>query len=128
MERVLGIGGVFFRANDPGALAEWYETNLGIDSMKTKFAWEQEAGPTVFTPFPASTEYFGDATQQFMINFRVADLDAMITQLVAAGATVHDNRSQASYGRFVHVSDPEGNRFELWEPGVIPGPDQVDAL
>jgi predicted enzyme related to lactoylglutathione lyase len=63
-----------------------------------------------------------------MINFRVADLDAMIAQLVAAGAMVHDNRSEASFGKFVHVSDPEGNRFELWEPAVIPAPGELDGL
>jgi predicted enzyme related to lactoylglutathione lyase len=116
MERVLGIGGFFFRARDPQALAAWYEQALGITSMATKSSWEQEAGPTVFVPFPADTDYFGSIEQQVMLNFRVPNLDAMLTQLRAAGAVVEDEVSEASYGRFGHATDPEGNRFELWEP------------
>jgi glyoxylase I family protein len=120
MERVVGIGGYFFRAKDPEALAAWYEINLGISSMATRSSWEQEAGPTVFAPFPADTDYFGRRDQQTMLNFRVANLDAMLTQLRAAGASVEDETSDASYGRFGHAVDPEGNRFELWEPSEIP--------
>jgi glyoxylase I family protein len=120
MERVLGIGGFFFRAKDPETLATWYETALGITSMAAKWSWEQEAGPTVFAPFPADTTYFGSMDQQVMLNFRVPNLDAMLAQLRAAGATVEDEISEASYGRFGHAVDPEGNRFELWEPWEIP--------
>jgi predicted enzyme related to lactoylglutathione lyase len=120
MERVLGIGGYFFRARDPEALAAWYEINLGIASMSTGGSWEQEAGPTVFAPFPADTDYFGRRDQQTMLNFRVGNLDAILTQLRAAGATVEDETSEASYGRFGHAVDPEGNRFELWEPSDGP--------
>ena len=120
MERVVGIGGYFFRANDPEALANWYETQLGISSMSTSWSWEQEAGPTVFAPFPADTDYFGRMDQQSMLNFRVTDLDAMLAQLRAAGATVDDEISEASFGRFGHAVDPEGNRFELWEPAEVP--------
>lgn len=120
MERVLGIGGFFFRANDPEALAGWYERNLGITSMSTRWSWEQEAGPTVFAPFPSDTDYFGRMDQQTMLNFRVSNLDAMLAQLKASGALVEDEISEASYGRFGHAVDPEGNRFELWEPGEIP--------
>jgi catechol 2,3-dioxygenase-like lactoylglutathione lyase family enzyme len=114
MERVVGIGGFFFRAADPESLAAWYETNLGIPGLSSG-AWEQEAGPTVFAPFPADTDYFGRSDQQAMLNFRVTDLDAMLAQLRAAGATVEDEISEASFGRFGHAVDPEGNRFELWE-------------
>jgi len=114
MERVLGIGGFFFRAQDPEALAAWYEKALGIPSMATT-SWEQEAGPTVFAPFPADTDYFG-SPQQVMLNFRVANLDAMLAQLKAAGAVVEDDIAEADFGRFGHAVDPEGNRFELWEP------------
>lgn len=111
MERVLGIGGFFFRAKDPEALAAWYETALGITGM----TWEQQAGSTVFAPFPADTDYFGSMQQQVMLNFRVPNLDAMLAQLKAAGAVVEDEIAEASFGRFAHASDPEGNRFELWE-------------
>lgn len=120
MERVQGIGGFFFRAKDPDALAAWYEANLGISSMATKWSWEQEAGPTVFAPFAQDTEYFGNPEQQTMLNYRVADLDAMLAQLRAAGADVEDEIAEASYGRFGHATDPEGNRFELWQPLEIP--------
>jgi predicted enzyme related to lactoylglutathione lyase len=115
VERVLGIGGFFFRAKDPAALAAWYEANLGIPSMATSPTWGQEAGPTVFAPFEADTDYFGRPDQQVMLNFRVADLDAMLAQLRAAGVPVEQTADE-SYGRFGHGTDPEGNRFELWQP------------
>jgi predicted enzyme related to lactoylglutathione lyase len=120
VERVVGIGGYFFRATDPVGLAAWYEANLGITSMATAWSWTQEAGPTVFAPFPADTDYFGGPDQQTMLNFRVPDLDAMLAQLRAGGAVVDDEVSEASYGRFGHAVDPEGNRFELWEPQDVP--------
>jgi predicted enzyme related to lactoylglutathione lyase len=116
MERVVGIGGYFFRAKDPEALAAWYEANLGIAGMASGWSWEQEAGQTVFAPFPADTDYFGRPDQQTMLNFRVTDLDAMLDQLRAAGAVVDDEIAEADFGRFGHAADPEGNRFELWEP------------
>jgi predicted enzyme related to lactoylglutathione lyase len=120
MERVVGIGGLFFRAKDPDALAAWYEQTLGIASMASQWSWQQEAGPTVFAPFPDDTDYFGRPEQQVMLNFRVTNLDAMLAQLRAAGATVDDEIAEADFGRFGHATDPEGNRFELWEPGEIP--------
>ena len=120
MQRVTGIGGFFFRARDPAGLAAWYEANLGISSTDTAWSWSQQAGPTVFAPFPTDTDHFGRLEQQTMLNFRVDDLDAMLEQLRAAGATVDDEVAEASYGRFGHAVDPEGNRFELWQPGEIP--------
>lgn len=120
MQRVTGIGGFFFRATDPAGLAAWYEANLGIPSMDNEWSWTQQAGPTVFAPFPTDTDRFGGLEQQTMLNFRVDDLDAMLEQLRAAGATVDDEVSEASYGRFGHAVDPEGNRFELWQPGELP--------
>ena len=120
MQRVTGIGGFFFRAMDPAGLAAWYEANLGISSTETAWSWSQQAGPTVFAPFPTDTDYFGRLEQQTMLNFRVDDLDAMLDQLRAAGATVDEEVAEASYGRFGHAVDPEGNRFELWQPGEIP--------
>ncbi len=120
VERVLGIGGVFFRANDPTALAAWYHEHLGIDPTPEDAdgePWVQEAGPTAFAPFPAATDYFGRPEQQWMLNFRVRNLDAMLDQLRSAGATVDDEtQTYEGIGRFGWAVDPEGNRFELWEP------------
>jgi glyoxylase I family protein len=117
MERVIGVGGFFFRAGDPRALALWYEANLGIPVFPaTDEWWMQRGGPTVVAAFEAETDHFGRPEQQTMINFRVLDLDAMRAQLRAAGATVSDDIREATYGRFCWATDPEGNRFELWEP------------
>jgi predicted enzyme related to lactoylglutathione lyase len=119
MERVLGIGGVFFRAKDPGALSTWYRDALGIDtySEDSNGVWMQEAGSTVWAPFPADTDYFGRADQQFMINLRVRDLDAMLAQLRGIGTpVVGDVQEMEGVGRFGWVEDPEGNRVELWQP------------
>ena len=116
MEHVRGIGGYFFRAKDPAALMRWYVDNLGLTDFNTE-VWQQEAGPTVFAPFPADTDYFGRRQQQTMINFRVADLDAMLAQLRAADADVDDEiQTMEGVGRFGWVTDPEGNRIELWQP------------
>ena len=119
MERAVGIGGVFMRSSDPAALARWYTENLGVTAYSEESAgtWWQEAGPTVWSPFAADTDYFGRREQGWMINFRVRDLDAMLAQLRAAGATVDDEiQTMDGIGRFGWGSDPEGNRFELWEP------------
>ena len=116
MERVLGIGGYFLRSADPAALAAWYRDCLGLDAGETG-EWQQQAGPTVFAPFEASTDYFGSPAQQTMLNFRVADLDAMLAQLRAQGADVTaETQDMAGVGRFAWVTDPEGNRIELWQP------------
>ena len=116
MERVTGIGGVFFRAADPKALAEWYKVHLGIDGPYGM--WEQAAGTTIFSPFAADTKYFGRPSQQWMVNFRVADLDAMLAQLAAAGITAETRAEWDSpeVGRFARIHDPEGTPIELWEP------------
>ena len=117
MERVAGIGGVFFRARDPKALARWYASNLGIDNgLEGDVVWEQAGGPTVWAPFADDTEYFGRPGQQTMVNFRVRDLDAMLAQLRTAGAQVDEHVEDHEYGRFGWATDPDGNRFELWEP------------
>ncbi|KAA9009816.1 VOC family protein [Histidinibacterium aquaticum] len=124
MEKVTGIGGVFFRANDPAALSAWYRYHLGIDPVSEHGAWSQAPGPTVFAPFARNTTYLGDPEQQFMLNFRVADLGAMMAQLDAAGITVETREEWDSpeIGRFARIHDPEGNPIELWEPapGAIP--------
>jgi glyoxylase I family protein len=122
MERATGIGGLFFRARDPKALAAWYADNLGIPTFNADgegAPWHQPAGPTAFSTFAADTDYFGRPDQQWMVNFRVADLDAMLEQLRAGGATINDEvQTYEGLGRFCWATDPEGNRFELWEPAT----------
>ncbi|WP_372348157.1 VOC family protein [Streptomyces sp. KL116D] len=116
MERVLGIGGYFLRAADPVALGAWYRDRLGLDADENGL-WRQGDGPTVFAAFESGTDYFGSATQQSMLNFRVGDLDAMLAQLRAAGAdVVPETQDMKGVGRFGWVHDPEGNRIELWQP------------
>jgi predicted enzyme related to lactoylglutathione lyase len=116
-ERVTGIGGVFFRASDPAALRAWYASNLGIEmeDFGTVFT-AADGDQTVWAPFAADTDYFGRLEQQLMVNFRVGDLDAMLDQLRKAGVQVDENVHDMEYGRFGWAVDPEGNRFELWEP------------
>ena len=116
MERVLGIGGYFLRAADPEGLAGWYHDCLGLEE-DDHGVWHQEAGATVFATFEAGTEYFGSRAQQVMLNFRVRDLDAMLTQLRDHGAEVaEESQAMEGVGRFGWVTDPEGNRIELWQP------------
>jgi predicted enzyme related to lactoylglutathione lyase len=121
VERVLGIGGIFFRAADPVALARWYRNALGVDAYSDDHdaTWWPDAGPTVWAPFPADTDYFGPSGQGFMVNLRVRDLDAMLRQLRGLGATVVDEVHElAGVGRFGWAFDPEGNKLELWEPAA----------
>lgn len=119
MERVTGIGGVFFRSSDPERLAAWYERHLGVTSASGNMPWQQEAGPTVWAPFPQDSDYLGRPEQQVMVNFRVRDLDAMLAQLRDAGVDPEgDVVEQAGVGRFAHIRDPAGTRIELWEPAA----------
>lgn len=122
---VLGIGGLFFRAQDPEALAAWYAEHLGVgagfgpDGNKTDdpYQWQTAAGPVVFAPFKATTDYFA-ADKQFMLNLRVSELDALVAKLSGAGIHV-ERRAEwdaPETGRFARVHDPEGNAIELWEP------------
>jgi glyoxylase I family protein len=119
-ERVAGIGGFFFRAKDPKALGDWYLANLGIPLSPTAMdspVWKQEAGITIFTPFPETTKYFGDPQKVWMLNFRVHDMDKMVAQLHAAGIEVKLYPSgDPSQGKFARLHDPEGNPIELWQP------------
>lgn len=123
MERVLGIGGIFLKARDPQALAAWYRDHLGIaidqDQTYGTFAAGTAGGApeqAVWSAFPMETTYFAPSTAPFMVNYRVADLDRMLAQLRAAGAVVEEKTQEHGYGRFGWAMDPEGNRFELWEP------------
>jgi predicted enzyme related to lactoylglutathione lyase len=119
MQRVTGIGGFFFRARDPTAVARWYKENLGVDLVPADYnqrPWSQEAGPTVIAPFPIDTDYFGDQGKAWMINFRVRGLEAMVQQLHRSGIQVTIAPESYPNGRFARLYDPEGNPIELWEP------------
>ena len=117
MAQVTGIGGVFFKARDPKALAQWYARHLGIE-LHPAFdgAVFAGAGATVWSVFAADSDYFGSAAQRHMVNYRVDDLDAMLARLRAAGVAVDDRVEEGEQGRFGWATDPEGNRFELWQP------------
>jgi glyoxylase I family protein len=117
MARVTGIGGIFFRAQDPETLKTWYRTHLGIGNYETG-GWAQEAGPTEFSAFKATTDYFA-ADKQWMLNLRVDDLPGLIAQLRGAGIAVEtraDWDGDGSYGTFARIHDPEGTPIELWQP------------
>lgn len=119
MEKVTGIGGVFFRSKNPAELRSWYEDHLGVSTTPTDYEqrpWWQQEGPTVFEPFPKDTAYFDRPTQDWMINFRVRDLDAMAAQLREKGLDVAVDPESYPNGRFARLHDPEGNPIELWEP------------
>jgi predicted enzyme related to lactoylglutathione lyase len=119
VEKVVGVGGVFFKARNPQDLAHWYATNLGVpfDAGQTYGTFTASAGDqTVWSIFPADTRYFGTGPSPYMFNFRVRDLNAMLAQLRASGADVDDKVEEYEYGKFGWVTDPEGNRIELWEP------------
>lgn len=119
MQKVTGIGGFFFKAENPQALAEWYDTHLGIDPVGV-VPWSTSAGHTVFSPFAKDTDYFGRDNQQWMLNLRVENLEAMIAQLKTADIAVetHDEWD-GEYGKFARIHDPEGNPIELWEPPAV---------
>jgi glyoxylase I family protein len=119
MEKVTGIGGLFFRAHDPKALGSWYQQHLGVSLTPSSYeepVWEQEAGPTVFAPFPEKSDYFGDTHKVWMVNFRVRDLDKMAAQLRTAGIEVKIDPKSYPNGRFARLYDPDGNPIELWQP------------
>lgn len=123
MTRVTGIGGIFFKAKDPAQLLEWYRKHLGIDAESWggfAFKWQDDPqaanGSTIWSIFPDHTKYLEPSTKPFMINFRVADLDRLLTQLRAEGVEVDPKMEESDFGKFGWVMDPEGNRVELWEP------------
>lgn len=117
---VTGIGGFFFRARDPEALTRWYADHLGVGSAKYGL-WETQAGPSVFSPFKADTDYF-PADRPWMLNLRVDDLDALLAGLRAAAIEVRTDPEwdMPGVGRFARIHDPEGNPIELWQPDPPP--------
>ena len=121
MKRVTGLGGIFFKAKDPKALGEWYRRHLGMDVSEwggVVFRWSDDSpsGTTIWSPFKADTDYMAPGTASFMVNFRVADLHALLAALRAEGCDVQDKVDESEYGKFGWVVDPEGNKVELWEP------------
>jgi len=117
--RVSGIGGLFFRSRDPDALQRWYEQRLGVLAVPKSYdgdVWIQEAGETVFAPFELDSEMIGPPEHTWMVNFRVADLDAIVAQLRAAGEEVTVDPERYPNGRFADLRDPEGNGIQLWQP------------
>jgi hypothetical protein len=116
VEHVAGIGGYFIGAAGPAALGAWYRDCLGLDADENGL-WRQDSGPTVFATFESDTDYFGPRSQQTMINFRVHELDAMLARLRASGADVaEETQDMVGVGQFGWLTDPEGNRIELWQP------------
>ncbi len=125
-KKVTGIGGIFFKCMDPKAVREWYKKHLGFETNQygAVFEWRQGAdssqkGFTQWSPFSEKTKYFEPSTRDFMINYRVADLEALIEQLKKDGVTVTDSIQTVDYGKFVHIMDLEGNKLELWQPNDI---------
>lgn len=124
MKRVTGIGGIFFHARDPVTLRAWYKEHLGIDVQEwggAAFSWtdaegKPAGGTTVWNIGDASSNYFAPSTASFMINYRVADLHALVAALRAEGCNVLEKVDESEYGKFAWVIDPEGNKVELWEP------------
>lgn len=123
MNKVTGIGGVFFKCKDPARLKEWYSAHLGMktDEYGTSFEWREGADPskygfTQWSPFAETTSYFGSPEQDFMINYRVENLETLVEELKKSGVQVVDTIETYDYGKFVHIIDLEGNKVELWEP------------
>jgi predicted enzyme related to lactoylglutathione lyase len=123
MARVTGIGGIFLRARDPKALTAWYIEHLGVTLSEyggVTFQWSDEVpattGMTTWSLFPEDTTHFGPGAKSAMVNYRVDDLDGLLAQLAAAGVPIDPQRDDYPFGKFAWITDPEGNRLELWEP------------
>jgi predicted enzyme related to lactoylglutathione lyase len=123
MKKVTGIGGIFFKCKDPKKVNEWYKTHLGIETNQygSNFEWRQSEDPskkgsTQWSPFSETTKYFEPSTKEFMINYRVDNLEALVEQLKKEGVTIVDKMETYDYGKFIHIIDLEGNKIELWEP------------
>jgi predicted enzyme related to lactoylglutathione lyase len=126
MKKATGIGGIFFKCKDPNKMREWYQKHLGLNTNEhgAVFEWYQGAdstrkGFTQWSPFAETTEYFGPSTRDFMINYRVENIEALVEQLKNEGVTIVDKIESYAYGKFVHILDAEGNKVELWEPNDI---------
>jgi predicted enzyme related to lactoylglutathione lyase len=126
LKRVTGIGGIFFKCKDPKALRDWYQTHLGLNTNQygSVFEWFQGADSTKkgfsqWSPFKETTKYFAPSTKEFMINYRVENLELLLVELKKEGVTISDTMQTYDYGKFVHIMDLEGNKIELWEPNDV---------
>ncbi|MBS1526105.1 MAG: VOC family protein [Bacteroidetes bacterium] len=121
MGKVTGLGGIFFKCNDPKAMNDWYTKNLGLDNKGygVTFEWREAdsdvKGSTTWSTFAANTKYFEPSSKDFMINYRVDNLEELIEQLRKDGVTIVDELQDSEYGKFIHILDPEGNKVELWQ-------------
>jgi len=125
-KKVTGIGGIFFKCKDPKKMREWYKTNLGLqtNAYGAVFEWRHavdstKKGYSQWSPFSEKTKYFEPSTKEFMINYRIANMDKLVAQLKKDGITITDSVETAEYGKFVHIMDIEGNKIELWEPNDV---------
>jgi predicted enzyme related to lactoylglutathione lyase len=125
MKKVTGIGGIFFKCKDPQSIKDWYAKHLGIssDQWGTSFEWRQAdqdaKGFTAWSPFKDDTKYFEPSQREFMINYRVENLEQLVKDLSSEGVTICDAIETFEYGKFVHILDNEGNKIELWEPNDL---------
>ncbi len=126
MKRVTGIGGIFFKCKEPKKMREWYQAHLGLNTNQygSVFEWRQGAdsskkGFSQWSPFKETTKYFEPSTKEFMINYRVENIEALVAELKKEEVTITDSVQTFSYGKFVHIMDIEGNKIELWEPNDI---------
>ena len=123
MKKVTGIGGIFFKSKDPKKMNEWYQKHLGLNTNPygASFEWfenenSSKKAQTQWTPFPENTSYFAPSEREFMINYRVDNLEALVEELRKDGVTILDEMASYPYGKFIHILDAEGNKIELWEP------------
>jgi lactoylglutathione lyase len=123
MKKVTGLGGIFFKCDDPKMMKDWYAQNLGLEDKGygATFEWRHNDDPdkkglTIWSTFPADTKYFEPSKKDFMINYRVENIEALVDELKQKGVTFIDELQNQDYGKFVHILDPEGNNIELWEP------------
>jgi len=126
MKRVTSLGGIFFKCKDPDKVKDWYSKHLGfnVDKYGTTFEWRQsdeqmKKGFTVWSPFNEDTKYFEPSPKEFMINYRVENIEKLVEELKKEGVTVVDEIEVFEYGKFVHILDIEGNKIELWEPNDV---------
>ena len=124
MKKVTGVGGIFFKCKDPKKMTEWYKENLGLNANPwggATFEWYEgtdstKKGQTLWQPFPETTKHFEPSTKDFMINYRVDNLDALVEEFKKNGVTIVDTIQTVDFGKFIHILDAEGNKIELWEP------------